>query len=224
MDVPGSGPRTGFTGPGVPPEIAVAPASARFGKFVTTARLGAGGMGEVWKAWDTGLHRWVALKFLKGGDDEEVLRFAREAQIAGKLSHPNIAAIYDVGSEQGRHYIAMQFVDGVTLKRFPADDRDALVRVVRDAALALQFAHEQGVVHRDVKPENLMVTSRAKPSTHPHVYVMDFGLARAVRGDSSLTVSGAIVGTPAYMPPEQAAGELRLVGPGSDVYSLGRWP
>src|SRR5688572_22419491 len=90
------------SGPAIPPEVAAAPAQARFKQFVCTAKLGSGGMGEVWKAWDSELNRWVALKFLKGGDDTEVERFKREAQTAGKLSHPNIAAIYEVGEANGR--------------------------------------------------------------------------------------------------------------------------
>jgi predicted Ser/Thr protein kinase len=203
--------------PAVPDEAANAPYTARFGKFIRTKRLGAGGMGEVWKAWDTVLGRWVALKFLKGGDDDEIARFRREAQTAGRLHHPNIAAIFEVDEDQSRHYIAMQFVDGQTLHIFPRGDRKLLVRLVADAARALQYAHEQGVVHRDLKPENLMVTSRS-PSDH-HLYVMDFGLARLAEGASKLSVSGFVVGTPSYMSPEQARGEK--VDARADVYSLG---
>ena len=185
-------------------------------------------MGEVWKAWDTALKRWVALKFLKGGDDEELARFAREAQTAGRLNHPNIAAVHEVGVAQERHYIAMQYVEGQTLKTFPRGDRRLCVRLARDAALAVQYAHEQGVVHRDLKPENLMVVSRVKPGTgrseggapleRHHVYVMDFGLARTVEGEG-VAVSGSVVGTPAYMPPEQTRGSR--VDARADVYSLG---
>src|SRR6185295_17814705 len=154
-----SGPRSGSE-PAVPEEALAAPPTARFGKFIRTRRLGAGGMGEVWKAWDTILGRWVALKFLKGGDDDEIARFRREAQTAGRLHHPNIAAIFEVDEDQSRHYIAMQFVDGQTLHTFPREDRRVLVKMIACAAQALQYAHEQGVIHRDLKPENLMVTSR----------------------------------------------------------------
>jgi tetratricopeptide (TPR) repeat protein/predicted Ser/Thr protein kinase len=203
--------------PALPDEAANVPHTSRFGKFIRTKRLGAGGMGEVWKAWDTVLGRWVALKFLKGGDDDEIARFRREAQTAGRLHHPNIAAIFEVDEDQGRHYIAMQFVDGQTLHTFPRGDRALLVRLVADAAKALQYAHEQGVVHRDLKPENLMVTSRS--ASDQHLYVMDFGLARLAEGASKLSVSGYVVGTPSYMSPEQARGEK--VDPRADVYSLG---
>ncbi len=197
----------------VPEEVAGALPSDRFGKFVRTRKLGAGGMGEVWRAWDTELDRWVALKFLKGGDDEEIARFKREAQLAGKLAHPNIAAIYEIGERDGQHFIAMQFVDGQTLRTLPRGDRKLLVRLARDAALALRSAHETGIVHRDIKPENLMVTPGG------HLYVMDFGLARAAEGAPNLSVSGMVVGTPSYMPPEQARGEKADAR--ADVYSTG---
>ena len=207
-------PSSHATQPGIPVEVGQAPAGARFGNFVCTARLGAGAMGEVWRAWDTALNRWVALKFLKGGDEEELARFAREAQVAGKLSHPNIAAIYEVGgaSDGKRPFIAMQFIDGKTLKDVQRRDRRALVRLIVEAARAVHFANEQGVVHRDLKPENLMVDRTGR------VFVMDFGLARPVEG-AGVSASGSIVGTPAYMPPEQARGER--VDSRADVYSLG---
>src|SRR5262245_13207727 len=204
------------TEPALPDEAAAAPPTARFGKFIRTLRLGAGGMGEVWKAWDSVLGRWVALKFLKGGDDDEIARFRREAQTAGRLHHPNIAAIYEVNEDQGRQYIAMQFVDGQNLHQFPRTDRVLLVRLVADAARALHHAHEQGVIHRDLKPENLMVTVRG---TEHQVFLMDFGLARAAEGASKISATGFLVGTPMYMSPEQARGEK--VDVRSDVYSLG---
>jgi tetratricopeptide (TPR) repeat protein/predicted Ser/Thr protein kinase len=200
----------------VPPEVAAAPAAERIGKFVRTHRLGSGGMGEVWKAWDTQLSRWVALKFLKGSDDEEVARFAREAQLAARLSHPHIGAIFEVGQEAGRHFIAMQFIDGRTLRAFPRTDVRVLVTLIHDAAKAVAYANDAGIIHRDIKPENLMVQTRGADHT---VYVMDFGLARATEGASDLSVSGAIVGTPAYMAPEQARGQK--VDERADVYSLG---
>src|SRR5262245_35858026 len=204
------------TQPAIPDEAAAAPATARFGKFIRTLRLGAGGMGEVWKAWDTILGRWVALKFLKGGDDDEIARFRREAQTSGRLHHPNIAAIYEVNEDQGRQYIAMQFVDGQNLHQFARTDRTLLVRLVVDAARALQYAHEQGIIHRDLKPENLMVTQRGQEH---RVFLMDFGLARAAEGASKISATGFLVGTPMYMAPEQARGEK--VDVRSDVYSLG---
>jgi len=184
-------------------------------------------MGEVWKAWDTELCRWVALKFLNGGDDEEIARFKREAHTAGRLSHPNIAAIYEVGESDGRHWIAMQFIPGQTLKAFPRTDTRKLIELVRDAARGLAYAHEEGIVHRDIKPENLMSVTRPKPAPERaqrnvpdvHLFVMDFGLARPAEGASDLSLSGIVVGTPAYMAPEQARGEK--VDARADVWSLG---
>jgi tetratricopeptide (TPR) repeat protein len=194
------------------------------GKFVRVHAIGAGGMGEVWSAWDTELRRWVALKFLNSKNRDEVLRFEREAQTAAKLSHPNIAAVYAVGEEGGRNYIALQLVRGRTLAVFPRDDRRVLVEFLRQAALAVHYAHGEGVVHRDLKPHNLMVegdlTRRSDPAEF-RIYVMDFGLAKQAAGESSLSVSGTVLGTPSYMPPEQARGLMTAVNARSDVYSLG---
>ncbi len=238
METPATNPRSGPdpavksdgaggrppTVPTLPAEVTAAPPSEHVGKYVRVAKLGSGGMGDVWKAWDTELARWVALKFLRGGDDAEFARFKREAQVAGRLAHPHIAAIYEVGEAQGRPYIAMQFVDGQTLKGFPRGDLRIVARLVRDAARALAYAHEQGVVHRDIKPENIMVIDRGRTpggrrETDHHVFVMDFGLARAMEGHSDLSIAGTVVGTPGYMCPEQARGEA--VDGRADVYSLG---
>ncbi|MBI2899340.1 MAG: tetratricopeptide repeat protein [Planctomycetes bacterium] len=198
--------------PEVPPEVreAMKDPAACAGKFVRVLLLGKGGMGEVWKAWDTALGRWVALKWLHNQNPTVVRRFRREAELAGRLTHPGIARIYEVGES----WIAMQLIDGPTLANFPRGDRRRLVRLLRDAALAVHAAHETGVVHRDLKPQNLMVEGA-------HVFVLDFGLAREMQGDSSLTKSGGVFGTPNYMPPEQARGRAREVGVRSDVYSLG---
>jgi serine/threonine-protein kinase len=197
---------------GVPAEVAAARESDRFGKFVRTAQIGSGGMGEVWKAWDVELGRWVALKFLRAGQTDEIARFKREAQTAAKLSHPNIAAIYEVSEDRGHHFIAMQFIDGVTLKKVPKRDRNVIAGYVRDAARAVGYGHSQGIIHRDLKPENVMVADG-------HVFVTDFGLARPAHGATQLTRTGDVVGTPDYMSPEQAGGEP--LDAGTDVWSLG---
>jgi tetratricopeptide (TPR) repeat protein/predicted Ser/Thr protein kinase len=195
-----------------PPGLPSDPA-ARFGRYIRVDRIGAGGGGEVWKAWDTELNRWVALKFLRIADEEEIARFKREAQVAGRLAHPNIAAVYEVGESQGRHFIAMQFIDGGTLKnRLHRDIRDR-VRWLREAALAIEFAHQHGVVHRDLKPDNVMLDLSGR------LFVMDFGLARQAGKASGLTSAGVAVGTPSYMSPEQARGEPADVR--TDVYGLG---
>ena len=182
------------------------------GKFRLERVLGRGGGGEVWKAWDAELARWVALKFLKGEDPEELARFRREAAVAGGLSHPNIASIFEVGERDGRHFIAMQFVDGTTLKALERTNRREAARVVLGAAGAVGYAHAQGVIHRDLKPDNIMLSGG-------RVLVMDFGLARPIAGGSEITTSGFVVGTPEFMPPEQARGDRADAR--ADVYSLG---
>ena len=146
----------------IPPEAVDPLPSQCYGKFVRVKRLGAGGMGEVWKAWDREIGRWVALKFLRGGDPEEIARFKREAQVAGRLNHPNICGIFEAGEDRGEHFIAMQYVEGQTLKTYPREDGAMLVKLVRFATRAVAYAHEQGVVHRDLKPENVMVGSRGR--------------------------------------------------------------
>ncbi len=176
--------------------------------------LGSGGMGEVWKAWDPDLRRWAALKFLTKQLPEEHARFRSEAQMAAKLAHPNIAAIYEVGEHEGRPFIAMQFVEGRTLDGWPASDRRGLAKLMRDAARALALAHDQGVVHRDIKPENLMVDASGR------VVVTDFGLARPIEGGASaVSMPGTALGTPSYMSPEQSRGAP--VDGRADIYGLG---
>jgi len=200
----------------ITPPVAPEDAATRFGKYVRTEKLGSGGMGEVWKALDTELNRWVALKFLKADDPKDLARFKREAQMAASLSHPNIAAVYEVGEIEGRQYIAMQCVDGLTMDAFPRKDRALLVRLCRDAARALDHAHRHRVIHRDIKPGNLMVE---QTDDGWRVVVLDFGLARPLEGGVKLSMSGSIGGTAAYMSPEQARG-ARL-DKRADVYSLG---
>jgi tetratricopeptide (TPR) repeat protein len=167
-------------------------------------------MGEVWKAWDTKLGRWVALKFPRCETPSVLARLKDEAAALGHLAHPNLAAVYGFGEANGRHFIAMQYVEGATLARYPRKDRRKLIAFVRYAALGVACAHEHGIVHRDLKPSNLMVDRRRE-----RVYVLDFGISRPVSGDGHAT---AVVGTPAYMSPEQARGTS--VDGRSDVYSL----
>jgi predicted Ser/Thr protein kinase len=191
----------------------------RFGKYVLLTKLGQGGMGEVFKAWDTVLGRAVALKMPRSVGDDEIRRLYLEAQGAGRLSHPNIAQVYEIGENEGRHYIAMQYIEGITAEQAVAAGGrppvGEIVRWIRDAALGAHYAHERGVIHRDFKPQNLMIDPEGR------VYVMDFGLAKLASDDGSPTVSGAILGTPAFMSPEQASGRSGEIDRRSDIYSLG---
>ena len=195
-------------------------------------RLGSGAMGEVWLAEDTRLHRLVALKMLPArtaGDAEAAARLVREARIASSLNHPNVAVVHDVGETehegQKTAYVAMEYVKGRTLSQLLEGGRmgvATILPIARQVAEALGDAHEHGVVHRDVKPGNVMVNERGL------VKVLDFGLARFAppAHEDSVTWSGnhgalegAIVGTLAYMSPEQARGHA--VDARSDVFSLG---
>jgi serine/threonine-protein kinase len=187
-------------------------AGTRVGRYVLEEALGRGGFGEVWRALDGSISRRVALKFLRLGDERDVARFGREARTAAGLEHPGIVPVFEIGEFEGRHFIAMEFVEGRTLDRLGLDPRKAAA-AIREAALALQAAHERGVIHRDLKPQNLMMDKAGR------VRVMDFGLARQVEGGATVTGSGMMVGTPSYMSPEQARGER--VDARSDVYGLG---
>jgi serine/threonine protein kinase len=193
-----------------------------FGKFALQQELGRGGFGVVYKAFQADLQRVVALKFLHTDSQESTERFMREARIAANLSHPNITAIYEVGQHDGKPYITMQFVDGITTNKATFSIREA-VAVVRDAAMAVDYAHARDVIHRDIKPHNIMITQeRSGTSTSDmarRTFVMDFGLARSANKGGTLTTEGQVMGTPAFMSPEQAEG--RTCDTRSDVYSLG---
>ncbi|MBI2932444.1 MAG: protein kinase [Planctomycetes bacterium] len=204
----------------LPPEVEAALKTSNrvFGRYALVQELGRGGMGTVYKAWQIDLRRFVALKVLHAGEDQDaVTRFFREAYTASRLGHPNIATVHEVGHHEGRYFIAMQYIDGLSLAQLLEHHppRDKLLKVLHAAALVVQAAHRQGVVHRDLKPANIMLGKNGE------VYLLDFGVARLLRGGDTLTASGMIVGTPAYMAPEQAAAEPEHVAPATDVWSLG---
>ncbi len=182
------------------------------GRFAIESRLGSGGFGTVYRAWDERLHRAVAVKVVEYRDAGRV---AREAQAAARLAHRNIAILYELAVENGKAYLVGELVEGSTLRELARRGRlsdRALAEIGADAAAALAHAHRHGVVHRDVKPENVLV-----PEAGGGAKLVDFGIAR-VAGAATLTATGAVLGTLAYMAPEQADG-LRP-GPTADVYSL----
>ena len=195
-------------------------AGRRFGAYEILEELGSGGMGKVYRARNVTLERVVALKTLApafSADQEFVQRFLKEARVAARLNHPNVVQIYDFGSVGGIQYLAMEFVDGESLgarlARGRLAEREA-IRVVRQAAKALAVAHEAGIVHRDIKPDNLMLTSRGD------LKLVDLGIAKRVDEDQGLTQTGQAVGTPNYISPEQIRGS-KDIDARADVYSLG---
>ncbi len=189
-------------------------------KYEFLALLGRGGMGSVYRARDRRLGRLVALKFIHGDDPGLIQRFLQEARSQARLDHPFICKVFEVGSVDNKPYIAMELVDGRTLDRMsPQLSLAAKLQVLKDTAEALHHAHEHGIIHRDIKPSNIMIEQRTDGGFRP--VLMDFGLARESGDSHGLTESGAVMGTPAYMSPEQARGEARRLDRRSDVYSLG---
>jgi eukaryotic-like serine/threonine-protein kinase len=187
-------------------------------KYEVGERLGRGGMGDVYRAYDPALRRVVAIKYLRSQDPALVERFLREARLQARVEHELVCRVYDAGNDDGVPYICMEYVEGRTLDEAAADmTRADKVAVVRDVALAVHAAHETGLIHRDIKPQNVLV-ERGTAGWRPHV--MDFGLARdpASPGD---TKTGDLLGTPWYMSPEQAQGDVRRLDRRTDVYSLG---
>lgn len=195
--------------------------SMDFADYEILDEIARGGMGVVYKARQRSLNRVVALKMILSGQfagEEEVTRFKTEAEAAANLDHWGIVPIYEIGDHRGQHYFSMGFVEGESLqdkiREGPLDPR-AAAELCAKTSEAIAYAHSKGVIHRDLKPANVLLDSDSQPK------VTDFGLAKQVAGDSNLTQTGAVMGTPSYMPPEQASGDTTQVGPLADVYSLG---
>ncbi len=187
--------------------------------YDTAVLIGSGGMGEVYKAWDPELERFVALKFLRHDDPELVERMFREARSQARVDHPGVCEVYEVGEDEGRPYIAMQYVEGPLLDEAAKDmTLDQKVLVVKEVAEAVAAAHAAGLIHRDLKPGNIKIADREDGRLRP--FVLDFGIARE-KEVSGLTVTGQILGTPGYLSPEQARGESTGLDRRTDVFSLG---
>jgi len=192
-----------------------------FGDYELLEEIARGGMGVVWKARQKSLNRLVAVKMILGGrlaTPADVKRFRTEAEAAANLQHPNIVAIHEIGEHEGRHYFSMDLIEGKNLAQvignepMPAQKAAALMKTLAEA---VHYAHQRGTLHRDLKPQNVLMDADG----HPHI--TDFGLAKQLTGQSELTQDGTVMGSPSYMPPEQALGRLGELGPASDVYSLG---
>ncbi len=192
-----------------------------FGDYELLDVIARGGMGVVYRARQVSLNRVVALKMILAGklaDQADVSRFHAEAEAAAILDHPGIVPIYEIGEHKGQHYFSMGYVDGESLsdriKDGPLPPREAAAYMLKIAE-AVAFAHQHGVIHRDLKPSNVLLDGAGE------LKVSDFGLAKRVQSDSDLTATGQVLGTPSYMPPEQASGEVDDITELSDIYSIG---
>lgn len=193
------------------------------GEFELLEEVGRGGMGVVYRARQLKLDRVVALKMILSGrlaNAEDLLRFRTEAEAAGRLRHPNIVAVYDIDEFEGNHYFTMEFIQGQSLAQLtqgPLPARTA-ARYVCQIARAMHYAHEQGILHRDMKPSNILIDARDE------VHITDFGLAKRLHhepGEAGQTRTGSLLGTPSYMAPEQASGKTRELGASCDIYGIG---
>ena len=224
--------------------LVIRPTPGKVGDYDILAEVGRGGMGVVYKARHRSLHRLVALKMVLAGEfasSTQELRFRLEAELAARVQHPNIVQVYEIGSYDGRPFLALEWVEGGSLadrldgKPWPAGEA---ARLIETLAHAIQAAHGEGVIHRDLKPANILLhehevgtmtaegqSSRPEFILHRSSFVLpkitDFGLAQPTEGATTLTRSGFLVGTPGYMAPEQAAGKRAHIGPATDIYALG---
>ena len=189
----------------------------RFGDYVLLDEIGYGGMGAIYKARQISLDRIVALKMILDPRQDRD-RFRVEAEASASLHHPNIVSIYEVGEHEGHPYFSMQYIDGGSLSDVMDSSRlqpKEVARLVATIAHAAHFAHQRGILHRDLKPGNILLSSDGCP------FITDFGLAKQFQSDSNITQTGAILGTPGYMAPEQAMGEIKNLTVATDVHGLG---
>lgn len=195
--------------------------TSRFGKYELIAEIGRGGMGVIFKARHCDLDRLVALKLILANrlaSAEQIRRFYQEAKAAGGLKHPNIVGIHDIGQVHGQHFFAMDYVDGETLAEILTAgplDAETSAECLLAITDAVEHLHQHGVIHRDLKPSNILIDGNGSP------FVTDFGLAKITGGEEDQTKTGTIMGTAAYMGPEQAAGRICDITARSDIYSLG---
>jgi serine/threonine protein kinase len=192
-----------------------------FGDYESLEEIAQGGMGVIYKARQKSLNRTVAVKMVAGverANDSAVRRFRAEAEVVAQLQHPGIVSIYEVGQHEGQPYFSMEYVAGTSLaelaRKNPLPARE-VAEYIRQSAEAVEYAHGHGVLHRDLKPSNLLLDTTGR------VRITDFGLAKLGDSGTHLTTTGEVLGTPSYMPPEQAAGRNHEIGPSSDVYGLG---
>jgi serine/threonine-protein kinase len=222
----GQGQSGGLAAPDRPPRVEAPrpsqpPSPRQIGEFEIIEELGRGGMGVVYRAWQSSLRRTVALKMVLRGElasAADIARFRGEAESAARLDHPHIVPVHQVGECDGQPYFTMKLVEGTNLARRlangPMAPREA-ARLLAPICRAVHYAHQQGVLHRDIKPSNILIDLAGQP------HVTDFGLAKRLHEGAGLTRSGAILGTPSHMAPEQAAGSRGQIGPATDVFSLG---
>ena len=212
--------------------------TTHFGDYQLLEEIDRGGMGVVYKARQLSLNRVVALKMILSGhlaSQEDVQRFHSEAEAAANLDHPGIVPVYEVGQQGGYHYFSMGLIEGPSLASLvdqgPMPPREA-AEIIQKVAEAVAFAHTHGVIHRDLKPANILLSQNPLPQSGSHhadglahgwwtPRITDFGLAKRVQVDSDLTTAGQILGTPSYMPPEQARGDVAEVAEAADIYSIG---